>query len=461
MTKRTQIENDNPCPSTPHRLRLGTHRWCRNENPCPKEQRQRIVPWLSALFQADHLNLLVGNGLTTAIAKASRSCVVSMQPVELKSGHFKAVNRAAERSAKSSLRNKSNLEDQVRCINDLIGGLRTLSFACDSEVKPSNSGLTASQLMNDWKSELHNILRDLLNRVLATESGIHRELVSDSNKQASEVLGLLHGFLLPFGARPATRGRTHVFTLNYDRLIEYGCDLLGIRIIDRFVGCLNQVFTSSRLDIDYHYNPPGIRGEPRYLDGVIRLTKLHGSVDWLSEPCLSGYPSVFRSNLPFGSQQILSDTFDQTADQTLIYPNAAKDIETVEYPYAELFRDFSAAICRPNSVVVTYGYGFGDDHVNRVLRDMLSISSTHLVIISYDDAEGRVDAFCDSAGWKSQISLLIGNHFGDLKTLVKNYLPNPAIEEVKGRMVKLMNDRVPQNLNGSDSWLDQFNFDQE
>ena len=44
----------------------------------------------------------------------------------------------------------------------------------------------------------------------------------------------------------------------------------------------------------------------------------------------------------------------------MIYPNPAKDVETLAYPYAELFRDFAAAICRPNSVLVTFGYGFGD-----------------------------------------------------------------------------------------------------
>ena len=41
------------------------------------------------------------------------------------------------------------------------------------------------------------------------------------------------------------------------------------------------IFRSSRLNLDIHYNPPGIRGEPRYLEGVARLTKLHGSVDWV------------------------------------------------------------------------------------------------------------------------------------------------------------------------------------
>lgn len=61
----------------------------------------------------------------------------------------------------------------------------------------------------------------------------------------------------------------------------------------------------------------------------------------------------------------------------MIYPNPDKDRETAEYPYVELFRDFAAAICRPNNTLVTYGYGFGDEHINRVIKDMLTIPSTH------------------------------------------------------------------------------------
>ena len=106
------------------------------------------------------------------------------------------------------------------------------------------------------------------------------------------------------------------------------------------------------------------------------------------------------------------------------------------------FADFAAAACRPNSVVVTYGYGFGDDHVNRVLRDMLSIPSTHLVVISFDDAKGRLPVFCENVGREAQITLLFGSHFGDLGTLVEHYLPKPAIDRTTWRMVELLGRRV-------------------
>ncbi|RJQ50262.1 MAG: hypothetical protein C4530_22005 [Desulfobacteraceae bacterium] len=137
----------------------------------------------------------------------------------------------------------------------------------------------------------------------------------------------------------------------------------------------------------------------------------------------------------------------------MIYPNPAKDMETLNYPYAELFRDFSASVCRPNSSLVTYGYGFGDDHVNRVIKDMLTIPSTHLVIIAWDQtnpddenaptnaSRQRIIRFCQGVGKRAQISLLLGSHFGDLVTLVQNYLPKPAIDQITIRKTKLEEQR--------------------
>jgi hypothetical protein len=80
----------------------------------------------------------------------------------------------------------------------------------------------------------------------------------------------------------------------------------------------------------------------------------------------------------------------------MIYPNAAKDLETLQFPYAELFRDLSAALCRPNGVLVTYGYGFGDDHINRVIRDIAAPPGARPVAAPPASLEG-----CDNgrASW--------------------------------------------------------------
>jgi hypothetical protein len=219
--------------------------------------------------------------------------------------------------------------------------------------------------------------------------------------------------------------------------------------MDRFVGTMMPIFRSSRLNLDLHYNPPGIRGEPRYLEGVARLTKLHGSVDWIQ----SGN-EIRRVGLPFGANDVAPyltapGLKDASAMKLMIYPNSAKDRETSEYPYVELFRDFVAAICRPNSTLVTYGYGFGDEHINRVINDMLTIPSTHLVIISFDDPVGRILKFYRESARFDQMTVLIGHNLGNIENLAMNYLPKSAIDRTTIRMAELLQHRMGASSSGS------------
>lgn len=212
--------------------------------------------------------------------------------------------------------------------------------------------------------------------------------------------------------------------------------------MDRFVGTLMPIFRSSRLNLDIHYNPPGIRGEPRYLEGVGRLTKLHGSVDWIQNE-----NEIRRVGLPFGASDItpyLNAPGLKGADalKVMIYPNSAKDRETAEYPYVELFRDFAAAICRPNSTLVTYGYGFGDEHINRVIYDMLTIPSTHLVVISFDDPLGRISKFYFESAHYAQMTVLMGSNLGDITNLANDYLPKSAIDRTTIKMAELLQHRL-------------------
>jgi hypothetical protein len=126
----------------------------------------------------------------------------------------------------------------------------------------------------------------------------------------------------------------------------------------------------------------------------------------------------------------------------MIYPNSVKDVETAAYPYADLFRDFSSAICQPNSVLVTYGYGYGDDHVNRIIADMLTIPSSHLVIVAWGNKpHERIASFVARVGRPQQLTLLVGTHFGDIVHLVEHYLPKPAIDPLTIRMTELMERR--------------------
>lgn len=47
-----------------------------------RESRKAIEPWLSAVFQAEHFNLLVGSGLTTAVGFAAGSTATNMGKIK-------------------------------------------------------------------------------------------------------------------------------------------------------------------------------------------------------------------------------------------------------------------------------------------------------------------------------------------------------------------------------------------
>lgn len=383
--------------------------------------RERIEPWLTALFQTEHLNLLIGTGLTTAVCGKADVKSTGMQNPQF-TLYRDNIEIHSTISASAAIRGKPNAEDIFRTAIELVRGLE----------------IADHKDVDKLKDEINKHLKTFINGINQCERNFAQQRTNVSGKyteaeQNAELAFLyLKSFLLSHTARATSRERLQIFTTNYDRFIEYALDDSGVLWLDRFYGTLNPTFRNTRLELDYHYNPPGIRGEPRYVEGVTRLTKLHGSIDW----ALSGR-DIVRMPWRFGECEVV----DNPLGKVLIYPNSAKDMETGYYPYAELFRDFSSSVCRPNSVVVTYGYGFGDDHINRVLEDMLRIPSTHLLAIAYNDDDQKFSRFLQRQN-KAQFSLLKGPHFADLTNLVDYYLPKPAIDTITMRMMDIKRKRA-------------------
>jgi hypothetical protein len=383
--------------------------------------RRRIEPWLSSVFQAEHLSLLLGNGFTTSIAAQAGGAPVGMSNATFGCPQEHKVNAYAAKMATTMGRGEANIEDQLSAALSLLSGLQILEHSDAAS----------------WEIAIDKVLGSFIKNILAVERGVRDGLSAARVPGGPLAREILVSFLMSFASRTASRERLHIFTTNYDRLIERGCDLAGLRIVDRFVGAIEPEFRSSRLQIDMHYMPPGIRGEPRHLEGVVHFTKLHGSVDWRYEQ-----PRLYRSALAFGADDTHPAVPTSPRQSVMIYPNSIKDVETGAYPYADLFRDFSSAICQPNNVLVTYGYGFGDDHVNRVIADMLTIPSCHLAIIAWGSKpHQRIASFIDRVGRPQQLTLLVGTHFGDLAQLVEHYLPKPAIDPLTIRMTELIERR--------------------
>src|SRR5690625_2481457 len=79
--------------------------------------RKRIEPWLTSLFQSEHLTLLAGSGLTHAVhhlAVGIPATAMSTAPLSVFNDE---VTRVMKISAGKAGRTEGNFEDQVRVVN--------------------------------------------------------------------------------------------------------------------------------------------------------------------------------------------------------------------------------------------------------------------------------------------------------------------------------------------------------
>lgn len=65
-----------------------------SDSPDEKKLRPRIEPWLTAVFQSEHLSLLLGTGITTGICYEAAISPQAMQRIEFSTEKDKIKNYA-------------------------------------------------------------------------------------------------------------------------------------------------------------------------------------------------------------------------------------------------------------------------------------------------------------------------------------------------------------------------------
>lgn len=176
-------------------------------------------------------------------------------------------------------------------------------------------------------------------------------------------------------ARQPGQAAPWVFTTNYDLAIEWASESIDLQVVNGFLGVHGRRFSPQSFDLGYRNTQA--RGEARFGVYNIYLAKLHGSLSWRDEA-----EQVYEVQACLAHQQI--QEFLGNAAKTelglMVMPRAAKYMQTVGYVLGELFRRFSEFLSRPQAALVVCGYGFGDEHINRLLRSALLNPTLQLVI---------------------------------------------------------------------------------
>ncbi len=154
-----------------------------------------------------------------------------------------------------------------------------------------------------------------------------------------------------------------VITTNYDRLIEYACEVKGIRVDNLFVGKYFAHFEPEQSKYMFCKNMVKRAGRivPEYASKVTVL-KPHGCLSW-----------HMVDGLPYSIPQALFE------DSLIITPGINKYKEGYNVPFDTHRSEANTAIDKAQRYIII-GYGFGDDHLETHLVRQLKGGKSALIL---------------------------------------------------------------------------------
>ena len=155
-----------------------------------------------------------------------------------------------------------------------------------------------------------------------------------------------------------------IFTTNYDILFERAFEAERVPVFDGFVGTHRPFFYPECLD-DEALLPTS---------EWIRLWKLHGSVNWFVANDLTG---------------IRITRIQPQESGELILPSQRKYDESRKQPYMAYMDRLARILNSDHSLLISCGYGFGDEHINAILFGAIDRHSTaNIVALQFSDLAG-------------------------------------------------------------------------
>lgn len=277
---------------------------------------------------------------------------------------------------------------------DWLSYLFNVSGLTQSDQSPIHSiqwkGMNADDAeapLNISDKEL-NKLRERIEKAIFAECAleIDRSELSGTNREGTS--GHIP-FLAKLSARDTNLGRTHLFTLNYDTLFEQAMEELGIQYFDGFSGKTNSRFDAAVYGLDIYYPGDVAEGRVRRFDKFMQFYKLHGSLHWYVDDAdiyrarhrdLSFAGSYRERSAEDKALALESEAFSGVGSFGIL-PTSQKFTQTLGMPYAHLFRLFHARLNQPQTFLLVMGYGFGDDHVTRIIETALMNPSLVMLVV--------------------------------------------------------------------------------
>jgi SIR2-like domain len=346
-----------------------------------KDARVRLQALIAEWLRMENLVVLTGAGTSVS---AGGKTMLSLE---------NAVLETVLSAPKLPASVKSLIEDRKKTLADpavtkKLGFEGWLSFVVNALYVTSQkgspfSGITWTGTVQPTTDELEWFVTWVAKSIFG-ECALTITDTSPTAKSASEIAPHL-AFFSKLMARDSNLGRAHVFTLNYDTLLEQALELLGIQYFDGFTGKADAHFDPSVYGLDIYYPGEIAEGRVRRFDKFAHLYKLHGSIHWQFKDgdVRARHPDIgefagFPAKSPAEKATFLEK---EKLNSVGILPTANKFMQTLGMPFSHLFRSFQIRLGISQTFFVVMGYGFGDEHVNRIIETALMNPSLVMLVI--------------------------------------------------------------------------------
>lgn len=231
--------------------------------------------------------------------------------------------------------------------------------------------------------------------------------------------------------------RANIFTTNYDLAFDKAFDRLGVNYINGFSGFHNRYFKPETFEYDIFFPGSTTQGKVQRIEKVLRYFKIHGSLTWVNRD-----PSA---NCVYGIEELPMELIrkNEEYDSLMIYPTTVKKSYTLDYPYSELFRQFSVSIAQPQSVLITFGYSFSDEHINDLIYQALTIPSFTLIIVDFKGVDGSAEIKRLMELNDPRIIIMQGTQLGDFPFFVEQVMPDLIEFDTNAKIAETMQKLYP------------------
>ena len=153
-------------------------------------------------------------------------------------------------------------------------------------------------------------------------------------------------------------------------MIEDSANEEGFTVLDGFKFAQKPIFDASMFDWHLIKDVPNVKTqEVEYMSKVINLLKIHGSLTWELSPT---------------GKNILRKSKDNVTNPVMVFPSSDKYAQSYQEPYFELFTKFQEFLKRSNTLLITSGFSFADNHISRMILQAIK-SNVSLHILASDN----------------------------------------------------------------------------